>query len=79
VPIVLVGNKCDLEGDRKVPREKGELLSQKWGGTPFYETSARTRINVDEVFYDLVRMINRQNPIKVDKSKGNKVKKCAIL
>ncbi|KAF9344834.1 Ras- protein Rap-1b [Mortierella sp. AD094] len=79
VPIVLVGNKCDLEGDRKVSREKGELLSQKWGGTPFYETSARTRINVDEVFYDLVRMINRQNPIKVDKSKGNKVKKCTIL
>ncbi|KAF9981375.1 hypothetical protein BGZ65_004016, partial [Modicella reniformis] len=70
VPIVLVGNKCDLEGDRKVPREKGVNLSHRWGGTPFYETSARTRINVDEVFYDLVRMINRQYPTKNDKSKN---------
>ncbi|KAF9188466.1 Ras- protein Rap-1b, partial [Haplosporangium sp. Z 27] len=72
VPIVLVGNKCDLENDRKVDRVRGEALSVKWGGMPFYETSARARINVDEVFYDLVRMINRQNPGKVDKSKGNK-------
>ncbi|KAF9094460.1 Ras- protein Rap-1b [Mortierella sp. AM989] len=78
VPIVLVGNKCDLEGDRKVSREKGEQQSLKWGGTPFYETSARTRINVDEVFYDLVRMINRQNPIKVDKTKGNKAKNILV-
>jgi len=54
------------------------LLSQRWGGTPFYETSARTRINVDEVFYDLVRMINRQYPAKNDRSRG-KSKKCTIL
>ncbi|KAF9427943.1 Ras- protein Rap-1b [Entomortierella beljakovae] len=79
VPIVLVGNKCDLEGDRKVPRDRAEMLSARWGGTPFYETSARTRINVDEVFYDLVRKINQQNPIKIDKSKGSKVKICKIL
>ncbi|KAG0201441.1 Ras- protein Rap-1A [Mortierella sp. GBA30] len=77
VPIVLVGNKCDLEDDRKVSQERGKLLSEKWGGIPFYETSARTRINVDEVFYDLVRMINRQNPISKDKAK--KTKKCILL
>ncbi|KAI1310499.1 Ras- protein Rap-1b [Mortierella claussenii] len=77
VPIVLVGNKCDLDSDRKVPRERGEELSKIMGGTPFYETSARTRTNVDEVFYDLVRIINKQNPIKTDRSK--KGKKCKIL
>ncbi|KAG0258899.1 hypothetical protein BG011_002985 [Mortierella polycephala] len=76
VPIVLVGNKCDLEDDRKVPRELGIELSKKWGGTPFYETSARARIRVDDVFYDLVRMINSQNPIK-DRSKKNK--RCTVL
>ncbi|KAG0288867.1 Ras- protein Rap-1b, partial [Dissophora globulifera] len=53
VPIVLVGNKCDLEGDRKVQRQQGVERSVQWGNMPFYETSARTRINVDEVFYDL--------------------------
>ncbi|KAG2232091.1 hypothetical protein INT48_001159 [Thamnidium elegans] len=68
VPMVLVGNKCDLESERIVSREKGMTLSQQWGGKPFYETSARFKINVDEVFYDVVRQINKQNPSK-DKTK----------
>ncbi|KAG0226547.1 DNA-binding transcription factor rap1 [Actinomortierella wolfii] len=73
VPIVLVGNKCDLEEDRRVPRGKGETLSQRFGA-PYFETSARTRINVDEVFHNLVRQINRQHPVQ-DKKKL----KCKIL
>ncbi|KAI7880481.1 ras related protein 1b [Mucor mucedo] len=76
VPMVLVGNKCDLESERIVSREKGMSLSQQWGGKPFYETSARFKINVDEVFYDVVRQINKQNPSK-DKTK--KKFKCLIL
>ncbi|KAI9362204.1 ras related protein 1b [Pilaira anomala] len=76
VPMVLVGNKCDLENERTVSREKGMNLSQQWGGKPFYETSARFKINVDEVFYDVVRQINKQNPSK-DKTK--KKFKCLIL
>ncbi|KAG0056932.1 Ras- protein Rap-1b [Gryganskiella cystojenkinii] len=79
VPIVLVGNKCDLEHDRKVPQEWGDALSTRWGGTPYYETSARSRINVDEVFYDLVRMIQAQNPIRLDRSGKKPTKKCTIL
>ena len=74
--MVLVGNKCDLEGERMVSREKGMSLSKQWGDKPFYETSARFKINVDEVFYDVVRQINKQNPSK-DKSK--KKFKCLIL
>ncbi|KAF9910821.1 Ras- protein Rap-1b [Linnemannia zychae] len=77
VPVVLVGNKCDLEEDRRVSRERGDALSTEWGGAPFYETSARTRINVDEVFYDLVRLINRQTPVNTER--GAKKKRCKIL
>ncbi|KAG0372522.1 Ras- protein Rap-1b [Mortierella sp. AD032] len=77
VPVVLVGNKCDLDEDRRVSRDRGDALSTEWGGTPFYETSARTRINVDEVFYDLVRLINRQSPINTER--GAKKKRCKIL
>ncbi|KAI9261736.1 ras related protein 1b [Sporodiniella umbellata] len=76
VPMVLVGNKCDLENERIVTRNEGMELSQQWGGKPFYETSARFKINVDEVFYDVVRQINKQNPSK-DKTK--KKIKCLIL
>ncbi|KAF9897619.1 Ras- protein Rap-1b [Lobosporangium transversale] len=77
VPIVLVGNKCDLESDRRVAREKGDQLSARWGPTPYFETSARERTNVDEVFYELVRRIKEQNPSRGDK--GKRSKKCKIL
>lgn len=42
VPIVIVGNKADLEEQRTVPRTKVFSLSQQWG-VPYYESSARTR------------------------------------
>lgn len=42
VPMVIVGNKADLEETRVVPRAKGFSISQKWGA-PYYESSARTR------------------------------------
>ncbi|KAJ1556823.1 Ras- protein Rap-1b [Nowakowskiella sp. JEL0078] len=75
VPMVLVGNKCDLEDDRVVTRDQGAQLAGKWEGCTFFETSARRKINVDEVFYDLVRQINRIMPEREKKQK----KKCVIL
>jgi Ras-related protein Rap-1B len=43
VPIVIVGNKSDLEEDRVVTRAKAFSVSQSWGNAPYYETSARRR------------------------------------
>lgn len=43
VPIVIVGNKSDLEEDRMVSRTRAFSLSQSWGNAPYYETSARRR------------------------------------
>ncbi|KAF2733783.1 ras-domain-containing protein [Polyplosphaeria fusca] len=57
VPMVLVGNKSDLEEDRLVSRSRAFNVSQEWGDVPYYETSARRRANVDEVFEDLCRQI----------------------
>jgi small GTP-binding protein len=57
IPLVLVGNKSDLRTDRQVPREVGTSLSKAWGNVPYYEASARKRINVDEIFADVVRQI----------------------
>lgn len=42
VPIVIVGNKADLEEQRSVPRQRAFACSQMWDA-PYYETSARTR------------------------------------
>lgn len=59
VPMVLVGNKADLEDERVISVEEGIEVSSKWGKVPFYEASALLRSNVDEVFIDLVRQIIR--------------------
>ncbi|KAI9472027.1 MAG: small GTPase superfamily, partial [Benjaminiella poitrasii] len=77
VPMVLVGNKCDLQNERRVSIEEARRLSERWGNIPFYETSARFRVNVDEVFYDLVKQINQQFPSTYGKQK--KKIKCTIL
>jgi len=57
IPMVVVGNKCDMEEDRVVPRARAFQLVQQWGSKPYYETSARRRINVDEAFVNLCRQI----------------------
>ena len=57
IPIVVVGNKCDLEEDRVVTKGRAFQLAQQWGSKPYYETSARRRVNVDEAFHNLCRQI----------------------
>ena len=61
VPLVIVGNKSDLEEDRAVSRARAFAVSESWGHAPYYETSARRRANVDEAFVDLCRQIIRKD------------------
>jgi len=70
VPIVIVGNKCDLVDQRAVPRERGEDLARNFKCT-FVEASAKTRINTEQIFLDLVRQINRKFPSKDAKGRTN--------
>ena len=62
VSMVLVGAKSDLEINRQVMKEEGEELAEK-NGIPFYETSAITGENVNEVFFksaeEIVEKINK--------------------
>jgi len=50
---VLVGNKSDLADKRQVSIEEGQELAEKYG-MKFYETSAKTGENVNEIFNDAV-------------------------
>merc|ERR1711991_487786 len=80
VPVIIVGNKCDLESERQVSASEGEELAKSFN-VPFLETSAKTRVNVEEAFYKLVREIRTMKKEGGDDtSKSNKKKKkCAIL
>eukprot|EP01115_Flamella_aegyptia_P001915 TRINITY_DN131_c0_g2_i2.p1 TRINITY_DN131_c0_g2~~TRINITY_DN131_c0_g2_i2.p1 ORF type:complete len:140 (-),score=51.22 TRINITY_DN131_c0_g2_i2:24-401(-) len=83
VPMVVAGNKCDLDDERQVPTSEGQDLAKSFG-CPFFETSAKARINVEEAFYDLVREIRKDNLEKSGgstggKKKGKKKAGCFIL
>lgn len=52
MPIVVVGNKCDLESNRQVRLDQAEAEAKKFGGTHF-SASARTGTGVKEVFRGL--------------------------
>eukprot|EP00794_Sanderia_malayensis_P006052 gene6052-6754_t len=75
VPMVLVGNKCDLEDERVVVKAIGQSLANQLGIHTFLETSAKKKINVTEIFYDLVRQINKKSP-EIKKKRG---RRCTIL
>lgn len=48
IPVLLVGNKCDLASSRKVSVEQAQQRAAQWG-VGYVETSAKTRTNVDKV------------------------------
>ncbi|MHA1341322.1 MAG: Rab family GTPase [Promethearchaeota archaeon] len=56
IPIILVGNKCDLKKERKIIEPMAENLMEQLGISVYYETSALTGENVNEVFERIIEM-----------------------
>jgi len=81
LPFILVGNKADLEHERVVTKDEGEQRATELG-CRFMETSAKTRLNVVEIFHELVREIKKwrsehqeEEPLPIRKKKKN----CLLL
>lgn len=53
VPLLLVGNKCDLNNERQVPREEAEAMAKRLGCS-YVETSAKNNIEIEAAFAGLV-------------------------
>uniref|UniRef100_A0A3B4DDH4 small monomeric GTPase n=1 Tax=Pygocentrus nattereri TaxID=42514 RepID=A0A3B4DDH4_PYGNA len=87
VPFLLVGNKSDLEDRRQVGVEEAKARANQWE-VSYVETSAKTRANVDKVFFDLMRQIRarkmedgkEKNGKKKRKSLANRIReRCCVL
>ena len=55
-PMIILGNKIDLEDERKVKTEDGEELAQKYG-LDFYEISNKENVNIENAILTLVKKI----------------------
>ena len=56
-PIIIVGNKCDVQDEeRKVTYEEGKNYAES-KGYHFYETSAKTGQNIKEAFDDMFEQL----------------------
>merc|ERR1719192_3313534 len=89
-PVVLAGNKCDLESERKVTQEAAKAKVEAWNkqrrdqdgksSVEFFETSAKTCQNTEEAFHTVVRCIRKTQAAETSKNGGKKKSfKCTIL
>jgi len=70
-PMILIGNKCDLEYERQVGMNEGRDLARHLG-CQFIETSAKQPINVDEAFGEIIREIRKYNKEQKDIRPGTR-------
>ncbi|WZZ17397.1 hypothetical protein YC2023_110486 [Brassica napus] len=65
---ILVGNKADMDESKRVslslsltavPKAKGQALADEYG-IKFFETSAKTNLNVEEVFFSIGKDIKQR-------------------
>jgi GTPase SAR1 family protein len=71
-PILLVGNKVDLENDREVTYADAKQLADSWG-IEYMETSAKNNFNCKEAFEKLAQQIVKS------KSSRPKSGSCCII
>ena len=66
---ILVGNKSDLEEQRQISYEEGQDLANKEKFDLFIEVSAKMTFNIDELFFEAVKICYKKS-----KKKGQNIK-----
>ena len=58
---MILGNKCDMESERIISKERGENIARE-NGVRFLETSAKTNVNIEKAFIELSESILDKTP-----------------
>ena len=78
IPIIIVGNKIDMENMREISKEDGSKTASE-NGYKYFETSAKTGKGVDEAFKEIVNQIldiqDKNDDEKVDERPSVKIHK----
>ena len=78
IPIIIVGNKIDMENMREISKEDGKKIASE-NDFKYFETSAKTGIGVDEAIKEIVNQIldiqDKNEDEKVDERPSIKNKK----
>ena len=76
IPIVLIGNKLDLEEERQKNKEEGEEFAKKYcdGGIKFYETSCKTGENIEKAINELAEQIYEKFFCNINENSFNNYK-----
>ena len=77
-PIVLIGNKQDLENERVIQYDEAKKLADSWG-IEYMETSAKTNFNCKEAFEKLAQKIAALKSSKSGSSNGSGGCCCVIV
>mmetsp|Transcript_7881 Transcript_7881/g.12624 ORF Transcript_7881/g.12624 Transcript_7881/m.12624 type:complete len:205 (+) Transcript_7881:119-733(+) len=63
-PFVVIGNKIDLDSQRTVSAKRAIAWCQSKGNIPYFETSAKEAINVEQAFQVIAKNALKQEPVE---------------
>ena len=71
LPLIVVGNKIDMENDREITKEEAEKFASE-NKYKYFETSAKTGEGVDEAVKELINLVLNQNQVDEQKIEARK-------
>lgn len=84
-PFVILGNKCDKEGEIKISEQKVKAYCQSKNNMSYFETSAKDNINIESAFEEVAKLAFKRdqnddvfipkNPVKLDPTQNKQIKK----
>lgn len=86
IPLLVLGNKLDLESERQVDTQEAKQIADDWNAI-FFETSAKTRQNIDYALTALIKSIKEhkqhqpqeEQPPQIKHQKKYQSKNCRLF